>query len=45
MCDANQSQLRYLCCTLLQFEAVSGLRISLGKSEMVLVGKVQTWKI
>lgn len=45
MCDANQNQLRYLRCTLLQFETVSRLRISLGKSEMVLVGKIQTCKI
>lgn len=34
-------QLWYLCCTLLLFEAVFGLTINLGKSEMVLMGEIE----
>ena len=40
MCKANQNQLRYLQRTLLLFKVVSGLRINLGKLEMVPVGDV-----
>lgn len=39
-CDANLSQLVKLRGILSMFEAVSGLKINLGKSELVLVGDV-----
>ncbi len=39
-CDADINQIGYLKCTLLCFEAVSGLRVNLGKSEMVPIGNV-----
>jgi hypothetical protein len=39
-CDADLSQLAHLRSVFLWFEAVSGLRINLGKSEMVPVGEV-----
>ena len=39
-CDANLSQLVKLHGILSMFEAVSGLKINLGKSELVLVGDV-----
>ena len=39
-CDADLDQIGYLKCTLLCFEAVSGLKVNLGKSEMVLIGDV-----
>jgi hypothetical protein len=39
-CDADIEQIGYLKCTLLCFEAVSGLRVNLGKSEMVPIGNV-----
>uniref|UniRef100_A0A2N9I908 Reverse transcriptase domain-containing protein n=1 Tax=Fagus sylvatica TaxID=28930 RepID=A0A2N9I908_FAGSY len=38
--DADIDQIGYLKCTLLCFEAVSGLRVNLGKSEMVPIGNV-----
>lgn len=40
LCDANDEQLRNLRRLLLCFEAVSGLRINLGKSEAIPVGEV-----
>ena len=39
-CDADIDQIGYLKCTLLCFEAVFGLRVNLGKSEMVPIGNV-----
>ena len=39
-CDADVDQIGYLKCTLLCFEAVSGLRVNLVKSEMVPIGNV-----
>jgi hypothetical protein len=39
-CDADPTQLAHLRSVFLWFEAVSGLRINLGKSEMVPVGEV-----
>ncbi|XP_059629652.1 uncharacterized protein LOC132272538 [Cornus florida] len=39
-CDADISQLRYLRCTLACFQAVSGLKINVGKSVLVPVGDV-----
>uniref|UniRef100_A0A2N9I8S1 Reverse transcriptase domain-containing protein n=1 Tax=Fagus sylvatica TaxID=28930 RepID=A0A2N9I8S1_FAGSY len=39
-CDADIDQIGYLKCTLLCFEAVSGLRVNLGKSKMVPIGNV-----
>jgi hypothetical protein len=38
--DADLDQIGYLKCTLLCFEAVSGLKVNLGKSEMVPIGNV-----
>jgi hypothetical protein len=39
-CDANPSKIEHLGCVLTWFEAISGLKINLGKSEMVPVGEV-----
>uniref|UniRef100_A0A2N9GKR1 Reverse transcriptase domain-containing protein n=1 Tax=Fagus sylvatica TaxID=28930 RepID=A0A2N9GKR1_FAGSY len=39
-CDAAPSQIEQLGCVLTWFEAISGLKINLGKSEMVPVGVV-----
>jgi hypothetical protein len=39
-CGANPDHLRHLRCLFLCFEAVSGLKINLAKSELVLVGNV-----
>ena len=39
-CDADIDQIGYLKCTLLCFEVVSGLRVNLGKSEMVPIGNI-----
>uniref|UniRef100_A0A2N9FVR5 Reverse transcriptase domain-containing protein n=1 Tax=Fagus sylvatica TaxID=28930 RepID=A0A2N9FVR5_FAGSY len=39
-CDAVSSQIEQLGCVLTWFEAISGLKINLGKSEMVPVGEV-----
>ena len=39
-CDVNPKQLMYLGWTLMWFEAFSGLRINLSKSEIIPVGKV-----
>lgn len=38
-CDVDPTQVGYLCCVLLCFEAVSGLKVNLGKSEMIPVGQ------
>ncbi|XP_059625407.1 uncharacterized protein LOC132268594 [Cornus florida] len=40
-CEADESQLRYLRCVLVCFQAVSGLRTNVGKSVLVPVGEVQ----
>lgn len=39
-CGAEERQVGYLRCVLLCFEAVSGLRVNLGKSELIPVGSV-----
>ena len=39
-CDANIDNLLILCLVLIWFEAVSGLKVNLGKSELVAVGAV-----
>ena len=39
-CGANVDQIGYLKCTLLCFEAVSRLKLNLGKSKMVPIGEV-----
>ena len=39
-CDANIDQMLILCMMLIWFETVSGLKVSLGKSELVAVGVV-----
>jgi hypothetical protein len=39
-CEACPEQIRYVCLILLCFEAVSGLKVNLGKSELVAVGEV-----
>lgn len=44
-CDADLSQIAKLLDILLLFEAVSGLKINLGKSELVLSGEVSKWEI
>jgi hypothetical protein len=40
-CDAEEEQLRNLRCLFLCFEAASGLKINLSKSEIVPIGEVQ----
>ena len=40
-CQASQDQLTYLSWLLMWFEAVSGLRINLEKSELILVVRVE----
>jgi hypothetical protein len=40
-CGANSEHIRYLQCIFLCFEAVSGLKINLGKSEIVPIGEVE----
>ena len=39
-CDADLDQILILCMILIWFEAVSGLKINLGKSELVSIGVV-----
>ena len=39
--EASQDQMTYLCWTLMWFEVISGLRINLDKSELILVGCVE----
>uniref|UniRef100_A0A2N9I5C4 Reverse transcriptase domain-containing protein n=1 Tax=Fagus sylvatica TaxID=28930 RepID=A0A2N9I5C4_FAGSY len=39
-CEANSEHIVHLCSILLWFEAISGLRVNLGKSELVQVGEV-----
>jgi hypothetical protein len=41
LCGAQAEHVRNLRCTFLCFEAVSGLRINLGKSELVPIGEVE----
>lgn len=40
-CGAQEEQIRHLKCIFLGFEAASGLRINLGKSEIVPIGGVE----
>ena len=40
-CQASQDQLTYLSWLLMWFEAISGLRIKLEKSELIPVGRVE----
>jgi hypothetical protein len=40
-CEANPEQIRYVRLILLCFEAGSGLRVNLGKSEIVAIGEVE----
>ena len=42
-CEASEEQLTFLCCLLMWFEAMSGLKINLEISEMISIGKM--WKI
>lgn len=39
-CDANATQIGYLRCVLLCFEAVSRLRVNLSKSKLISMGVV-----
>ena len=43
-CEASQDQMKYLCWTLMWFEAISKLRINLDKSKLILVGYVENVK-
>ena len=40
ICDASREQLLYIRMVLIFFEAIIGLRVNVGKSEIVLVGEV-----
>ena len=44
-CDANLDQGLFLCLILIWFEVVFGLKINLGKSELVLVGMVHNFDL
>ena len=37
-CEASQDQMAYLCWLLMWFKAISGLKINMDKSELILVG-------
>ena len=39
-CDASREQLLYIRMVLIFFEAIIGLKVNVGKSEIVLVGEV-----
>ena len=39
-CDAERDQILHLCMVLACFEAMTGLGVNMGKSELVLVGEV-----
>ena len=39
-CDASRDQLLYIRMVLIFFEAITGLKVNVGKSEIVLVGEV-----
>ena len=39
-CEAFEEQLTFLCCLLMWFEAMSGLKINLEISEMISIGKM-----
>jgi hypothetical protein len=41
LCEAHPEQIRYVHLILLCFEAVSGLRVNLGKSKIVAIGEVE----
>lgn len=43
-CEASQDQMVYLCWLLMWFKAISGLKINLDKSELILVGCVENVK-
>ena len=40
-CEAREEQLTCLCWLLMWFEAISGLRVNLDKSELIPVGRVE----
>ena len=40
-CEAKEEQLTYLCWLFMWFEAISGLRVNLEKSELISVGRVE----
>ena len=43
-CEASQDQMAYLCWLLMWFKAISGLKINLDKSKLILVGCVENVK-
>ncbi|XP_059627228.1 uncharacterized protein LOC132270023 [Cornus florida] len=45
LCDVDASQTRYLRCVLIWFQVVSGLKVNIGKSVLVLVGDVPEIKM
>ena len=40
LCEPNEDQLAYLCCLLMWFEALFGLKINLENSEIILVSSL-----
>ncbi|WKA03334.1 hypothetical protein VitviT2T_021449 [Vitis vinifera] len=40
-CEAGEEQMTFLCWVLMWFEAISGLKVNLDKSELILVGRVE----
>jgi hypothetical protein len=45
MCDVDPKQLMYLRLVMTCFEATTGLRVNLAKSEIVLVGEVENLRV
>ena len=43
-CEAKEEQLTCLCWLLMLFEAISGLRVNLDKSELISMGRVENVK-
>ena len=44
-CEASQDQMTYLSWLLMWFEAISGLRINLDKSEILPIGRVENLEV
>ena len=40
-CEAKEDQLTHLCWLLMWYEALSGLKVNMIKSELILVGRVE----
>lgn len=43
-CEANNERMKYLSWVFMWFEALSKLKVNMDKSEVILIGRVQTLK-